>query len=162
MMELKRISKEALPKALELAEHYRLLNEPEQAESICKDVLEVEADNQLAIRLMLLAITDQFGRRQSATVQHAQEVAAMLKDEYEQLYYSGVMMERFARAKLHEHAHMNMVRDWIHRAMEMFEKAQEIRPSGNDAALLRWNTCARLLQRLPKANDAVHTPDYGD
>lgn len=160
-MNLKRISEESLPGALELAERYRLLNEPEQAESICNDVLEVEPDNQLALRLLFLSITDQFGRRQSATVQHAQEVAARLTDEYERDYYSGVMMERYARAKLHEHQHMNLVRDWIHRAMEMFEKAQERRPAGNDAALLRWNTCARLLQRLPKASDR-DTPDFGD
>jgi hypothetical protein len=161
-MELKRISAEALPKALELAEHYRLLNEPEQAESICKDVLEIEPNNQLAIRLMVLAISDQFGLRQSANVQHAQEVANQLEDEYERCYYTGVMMERFARAKLHGHAHLNMVRDWIYQAMDKFEQAQQMRPTGNDAALLRWNTCVRLLERLPKTGEAVVTPDYGD
>lgn len=160
-MELKHISKEAVPGALELAERYRLLNEPEQAESICKDVLDADPDNQLAVRLMLLSISDQFGRKQAPSVQHAQEVAAMLHDEYERLYYGGIVMERFGRAKLHEH-HLNMVRDWIHRAMEMFEKAQEVRPAGNDSALLRWNTCARLLQRLPKVSESNHTPDYGD
>jgi hypothetical protein len=29
--------------------------------------------------------------------------------------------------------------------MSWYEKAEKLRPSGNDDALLRWNTCARLL-----------------
>ena len=44
-VELKRISQAALPAALAKAERYRLLNEPEQAESICRDVLAVEPKN---------------------------------------------------------------------------------------------------------------------
>jgi hypothetical protein len=31
--------------------------------------------------------------------------------------------------------------------MQQFEKAEKIRPSGNDDALLRWNTCARIIER---------------
>ena len=32
-------------------------------------------------------------------------------------------------------------------AMEYFEKAEAIRPSGNDDSILRWNTCVRLIER---------------
>ena len=32
-------------------------------------------------------------------------------------------------------------------AMEFFEKAEAIRPPGNDDAILRWNSCARLIMR---------------
>ena len=35
MFELKPLSREAIPRALEKAERYRLLNEPAEAESIC-------------------------------------------------------------------------------------------------------------------------------
>jgi len=42
MYELKRLTKEAVPRALEKAERYRLLNEPTEAESICQDILRVE------------------------------------------------------------------------------------------------------------------------
>lgn len=160
-MELKKISLAAVPRALELAEHYRLLNEPEQAESICKDVLEIDPENQLAVRLLLLSISDQFGRKASANMQHAQEVAAKLKDQYEWHYFSGVVMERWARCKLHENQHTALVTDWIEQAMAAFERAEAIRPEGNDAALLRWNTCARLLARLPKREHAV-AAEYGD
>ena len=44
MPELKPLTKEALSRALEKAERYRLLKEPEQAESICQDVLLIEPD----------------------------------------------------------------------------------------------------------------------
>lgn len=160
-MQLKKISVEGIPGALELAERYRLLNEPEQAESICKDILEAAPNNQAALRMMLLAITDQFGRKQSATVSNAQDVAASLADQYERQYFSGVAMERWARAKLHENQSINLVYDWLARAMEEFESAQGIRPAGNDAALLRWNSCARLLARLPKPQE-VHEGHFGD
>src|SRR5690242_12702392 len=101
-MDLKQISSAAVPRALELAERYRLLNEPEQAESISRDVLQAEPQNALALRMLLLSISDQFGRRQSATVQAALEVAGKLSSDYERHYYSGVVMERWARAKLQE------------------------------------------------------------
>jgi hypothetical protein len=28
-----------------------------------------------------------------------------------------------------------------------YEQAEKLRPEGNDDALLRWNTCARILMR---------------
>ena len=46
MFELKTLTREAIPAALEKAVRYRLLNEPEQAESICEDVLRIDPDNQ--------------------------------------------------------------------------------------------------------------------
>ena len=58
--ELKTLSPEAVPAALEKAERYRLLNEPGEAESICRDALEVDPDNQEALVTLLLALTDQF------------------------------------------------------------------------------------------------------
>jgi hypothetical protein len=33
--------------------------------------------------------------------------------------------------------------------MRQYEKAESIRPAGNDDAILRWNTCARLLDEQP-------------
>ena len=58
--ELKTLHAEALPRALEKAERYRLLNEPSEAESICLDVLAIDRDNQAALVTLLLALTDQF------------------------------------------------------------------------------------------------------
>ena len=51
MFELKPLSLEGVPAALEKAMRYRLLNEPGEAESICHDVLGVDPDNQEALEL---------------------------------------------------------------------------------------------------------------
>jgi len=58
MSDLKSLSKEAIPAALEKAELYRLLNEPGEAESICHDILKADSENQTAIFTVLLVLTD--------------------------------------------------------------------------------------------------------
>jgi hypothetical protein len=40
-----------------------------------------------------------------------------------------------------------MAYDWIRRAMTHYERAEQQRPGGNDEAILRWNTCVRILER---------------
>src|SRR2546428_12874276 len=147
--ELKTLSSEAVPRALAKAERYRLLNEPGQAESICLDALEVEPDNQEALAMLLLALTDQFGDDAPGTFARASTVAAQLRDEYERAYYNGIVYERCAKAKLHQGGPGSgpQAYEWLREAMEWYEKAEAIRPSGNDDALLRWNACARLIMR---------------
>ena len=59
---LKTISKDAVPAALERAKQYRLLGDPLEAESICRDILEVEPDNQDAlITLLMQTVRDDYG-----------------------------------------------------------------------------------------------------
>lgn len=161
-MDLKVISHAAIPRALALAERYRLLNEPEQAESICKDILETEPNSQVALRTLLLAITDQFGKNRAATIQHAEDCAEQLQSDYEKLYFKGVACERWARCKLEQRQAENLVHDWLNRAMSAFEKAEAVRPEDDDSALLRWNSCLRLSRQLPTREEAIHHPDYGD
>lgn len=161
-MKLKEISHDAVPRALELAERYRLLNEPEQAESICRDVLAIDNRNQAATRILLLAMGDEFAKSKSLTVQDAQAIAANLADDYERHYFMGVVLERYARAKMQENQPPSLVVDWVYRAMEEFEAAEAIRPAHDDAAILRWNTCARLLQKLPSAVVPAGTPEIFD
>ena len=79
--ELKAISPEAVARALAKAERYRLLNEPGEAESICRDVLQVETDNQEALTMLLLALTEQF-HDDASTVADARGVVGRLRDEY--------------------------------------------------------------------------------
>ena len=59
-LQLKPISEEGIPEAISKAELYRYLNEPGEAESICRDILVVDAENQMALRQLGLALTDQF------------------------------------------------------------------------------------------------------
>ncbi len=160
MFELKPLSREAIPAALEKAHRYRLLNEPMEAESICRDVLEVEPDNQDAIVVLLLALTDQFEERSNPCLEQAREVLARIRDDYSRTYYSGIVCERRAKAQLKRGgAHAGHIAyDWFREAMEHFEEAAAIRPAGNDDAILRWNTCARILmanaQLVPAPEEA--------
>jgi hypothetical protein len=150
MFELKPLRKEALPAAVEKAQRYRLLNEPVEAESICLDVLGVDPNHQDALITMLLALTDQF-QEDSSALPKAREVVSRLKGEYERAYYSGLISERRAKAQLAQGApgSERVAHEWFREAMGWFEKAEGLRPHGNDDAILRWNTCARILMRNP-------------
>lgn len=144
--ELKTISPSGIEAALSKAETYRFLNQPEDAESICRDVLAIEPNHQLALRLLGLSITDQFGGNPSDRYADAERVFQQLTDEYEKLYYSGLLYERRAKAQLQAGRPPHTVTVLLESAMANYEKAERIRPTGNDDAILRWNRCARLLE----------------
>lgn len=148
MFELQPLSSQAIDSALEKAEHYRLLNEPWEAESISRDVLAVDENNQRAATILLLALTDRFGG-DGVTVKEVRELADRLESEYERAYYTGIICERWGKSRLASNimGTGSAVYDWLREAMDWFEKAKELRPPGNDDAILRWNTCARLIMR---------------
>ncbi len=148
MFELKNLSKEAVPAALERAKHYRLLNEPGAAESICLDILEVEADNQEALITLVLAMSDRFGRDYAVGDSRIQDYLSQIRGEYERAYYTGIVYERRAKATLRKGAvgSESTAYELLRQAMNWFEKAELIRPSGNDDVILRWNGCARVIK----------------
>jgi hypothetical protein len=148
-MDLKPLSREAVPAALEKAVRYRLLNEPGEAESICHDVLAADPDNQEALVLLLLSLTDRFGKNYRVGVTEAQEILPRIRDSYERAYYSGILAERRAKAILHQDSHgaRYTAYDLLQEAMRLYEQAESLRPHGNDDALLRWNACARIIMR---------------
>lgn len=150
MFDLKPLSKDSIEKALAKAERYRLLNEPGEAESICLDVLAVDARNQDALVMLLLALTDQFDARTGA-YQRSREVLRELTSEYDRAYYGGIIAERRAKAQCGAHGGgMNTgVYEWLQEAMESFARAEQLRPTGNDDARLRWNACVRFLRQHP-------------
>ncbi len=150
MLELKPISAAAVPEAIEKALRYRLLNEPWQAESICLDVLRVEPDHQQALTVLLLSRTDQFGNGVSKS--KARELLHQLSSEYDREYYSGAISERWAGWLLRQGAPGAgfTAYQYFIEAMEHYQRAEALRTLGNDDALLRWNTCARLLMQNPE------------
>jgi hypothetical protein len=165
MPPFKPIAKDAIPAALEKAERYRLLNEPGGAESICLDVLALEPDDQQALVTLLLAITDQFDEDTAANVRRARDLLPRLRDPYKRAYYAGVIDERHAKALLRRgvlrsgEAAYGLLRD----AMRWYEAAEPNRPSGDDEAILRWNTCARLLaanQQLRPGEQEDYEPAF--
>jgi hypothetical protein len=151
MFELKTLSPEGVPAALEKALRYRVLNEPEQAESICEDVLRLDADNQEALAMLILALTDRFGSSRPVPPKMVFDLVPRLRSDYEREYYAGIIWEREGIARLRS----NMPRsgpvayDCFRRAMDHFERAEAVRPPSNDDALLRWNSCARMIMSDP-------------
>jgi tetratricopeptide (TPR) repeat protein len=150
MFELKPITPDAIPRALEKAERYRLLNEPSDAESICLDVLRIDPENQKALVAMLLAVTDQF-EGFGVDASRAQGVLRRLRDEYQRAYYAGIISERGAKAHLKKGGPGSsyVAYGGFREAMAFYEKAEALRPPGNDDAILRWNACARILMDHP-------------
>ncbi|MCP5065438.1 MAG: hypothetical protein GY946_02640 [bacterium] len=152
MFELKPLHHAAVLAAIEKAKHYRLLNEPIGAESICLDVLELEPDNTPALETLLLALTDQFPRRLGDKFSQARALLARFSDEYNQKYYAGILCERRAMVGLgrDEPGSDHVAYEWFRQAMDHYEAAMDVRPDDNDDTILRWNTCARILNRNPK------------
>lgn len=146
---LKKISADGIPHAMEKAERYRLLNDPVQAESICHDVLAVDAGNQDALRCLILSLTDQFSAGGAArAAREARAHILTLSDEYERAYYTGLVHERETRAFLHrKNAVRSAAYDGFRHAMEWYDRAEALRPAGNVDAVLRWNSCARAIER---------------
>jgi hypothetical protein len=147
--ELKAIHHESVPRALEKAERYRLLNEPFLAESICLDILALEPAHQKALVCYVLALSDQFafGRGESL-VQRARAAVEKLEGEYEKLYYSGLIAERRAHAYVEGGGMGARDAAWesLHDAMQYYDQALAKAPEHNDDAILRWNTCVRLIE----------------
>lgn len=166
--ELKSIAKESVPRALEKAERYRLLNEPFLAESICLDILAIEPDNDAALVCYVLALTDQFGAGLSPSagggnVKKARAAVAKLKTEYQRHYYSGLICERRGQAYAESNAlgSREPAWDYIVEAMECYEKAAvDPHEKANDDPTLRWNTCVRLIQAHGLTEPSVERSEH--
>ena len=152
--ELKSISKESIPEALAKVERYRLLNEPSLAESICLDILAIVPDHQQALISLLLARTDQF--HSHVHVKAAREVLEQIRGDYERAYYEGIIWERLGNARV-RHGGAGASASAYHalrEAMDHYEKAMNFAVAGNDDAILRWNTCARVIMQNPDVRPA--------
>jgi hypothetical protein len=99
--------------------------------------------------MLLLALTDRFTKGYGVSDTHIKELLGRIRDDYERAYYSGIFVERRAKAKLAQHTPgcRFQAHDLFREAMSWFEKAEAARPVGNDDAILRWNTCARIIER---------------
>lgn len=148
--ELKSISEQSIPEALAKVERYRLLNEPSLAESICLDILAIVPDHQQALISLLLARTDQFPSHPDAKA--AQEVLSQIRGDYERAYYEGILWERLGNARLRHGSAGAGVSAYhvLREAMDHYEKAMIFAIPGNDDAILRWNTCARVIMQNPE------------
>lgn len=155
VFKLKPINRDSIDESLRKAERYRLLNEPAQAESICRDILRVAPDHQPTLVTIILALSDQLSHAQSPHARVAREYAAKLTDPYQQCYYRGIICERKARAMMTRGNAAAFAYDGFREAMELYEQAQKLQPGGNDA-ILRWNSCVRTIRKFnlrPRAEE---------
>src|SRR6266545_2228532 len=125
MFSLKPISHDSVAAALAKVERYRLLNEPNEAESICRDILQVEPDNQAALINLILALTDQIPQDTRAFAS-AIDTVPHLDSPYDRAYYAGIAWERRAKGRYQSGgpgAH-RYVYEWIVTALRLFETAE--------------------------------------
>lgn len=148
--QLKSISKAGIPEAIAKVELYRYLNEPEEAESICRDILAIDPDQQLARRMLGLTITDQFLGGTGDRYEEVRVIFQGLRDPYERFYYTGLLLERRAKAQLRAGCGAHILLPLVEEALNNFAEAEKIRPAGNDDSILRWNRCVRLLESRPE------------
>jgi hypothetical protein len=156
MFELKLLTPEGIPQALDRVERYRLLNEPWAAASICKDILRIDPGNQEAIFRLILATTDQFGEPGEPDVTEARALIPQLTDQYRKVYSEGIICERKGTAILRRDLPGTgpIAHRWLTEAMAHYDAAERLRPQGNDDTITRWNTCARLILRHEHLEEA--------
>ncbi|MEO2047379.1 MAG: hypothetical protein ABGX16_12495 [Pirellulales bacterium] len=163
MVELRLISKSGIPAALRKATRYRLLNEPLEAESICRDVLAVDPENQEAILTLLLAMTDVYDKELAGDLNNAKQLLPKIKGEYERTYYEGIINERWGNAQLSKSGHTSV--GWYRAAIRCYAKAEELSEPDNDDAVLRWNSCVRIMKKYdftPESMTRDVQGEYGD
>ncbi|MBM9603743.1 hypothetical protein [Desulfopila inferna] len=153
MIELRKIKRENIPSALELAKQYRLLNEPDEAESICLDILEVDPDHQDTLITLLLALTDKFSSSGlSPSFEKAKAIVDRLPVPYCKSYYRGILYERRAKnyLKQEEPGGGAAAYQWFAKAMKSYDEAIKTCDPSNQDAVLRWNSCARIINSNPE------------
>jgi tetratricopeptide (TPR) repeat protein len=148
-LKLKTISKSGIAEAIAKAELYRYLNEPEEAESICRDILAADPHHALGLRTLGLTITDQFTGEATDRYAEVEKIFQSLTDPYERNYYTGLLCERRVKAQLRAGRAPHTLLPLLERALQCFSEAERLHPPGNDDAILRWNRCVRLLQSQP-------------
>ncbi len=166
MSDFKKLRLNAIPKALKRAMRYRLLNEPFQTESICRDILTVDPENQEARVILILAMTDQFGQEKSHSLAVVENELKQLTDNYNQAYYTGIALERRAIASVCSNLIQSSKNAFeiLHQAMDNYEKAEKIQPENNDDAIVRWNACVRFIERhnIKPTPEEEKIEPYGD
>ena len=90
-MEYHKIDKDSIEDVLERAKQYRSLLQPDMAISICMDIFAVDKNNQDALVIYILALTDQLSQSESKV--HQKKITDSIKrldSKFLQHYYSGM------------------------------------------------------------------------
>jgi tetratricopeptide (TPR) repeat protein len=161
-IELKPLAEKNLDAAVALAKHYRDLNQPDDAESICRDVLAVSPEDVDARRTLGLALTDRFPTAWMTLFDEACAAFARLPSEFERVYYTAIAWERYAKAQLEAGREHNAIHAF-EEALGRFEQAERLAPKDDPAPVLHYNRCVRALTTHPdlvRASAAPQGPGY--
>mgnify|MGYP001620174451 CR=1 FL=1 len=159
--DLKKIQPEAAAAAVGKAEKYRDLNQPFEAESICRDVLVAVPDHPAALKTLGLALTDQFEGEGKGRYAEAMEIFRRLKSPYEKAFYSGLASERQAKAQLRAGRPLQSCLPLFEQALALYGEAEKLRTEANDDPILRWNSVVRTLRAHPDFDLAARLePDF--
>ena len=151
---LKRIPHEGIERALDEAERCRTFQRSEEAESICRDVLALEANHPRALELLGLALTDQFPRAWSRVFDEVLAVFERLPDERARVYHAGLAYERLAGVQL-AHGQARTAVASLETALDFYERAEKLASGdGKTEPVLRWNRCVRMLSLDPELREA--------
>jgi tetratricopeptide (TPR) repeat protein len=153
---IKRLAPGKVQIAIEMATHYRDRNQPEEAEAVCRDVLDVDGANQAAWKLLGLSLTDRFANTEAGLLEEALAAFEHLEDVYDRVYLVGVAWERVAKTHLERREARSALAAY-ERALTVFEQAEQLRPDSPEP-ILRWNRCVRLLSNHPLLRATAEDP----
>ncbi|NQZ54398.1 MAG: hypothetical protein HRT93_09130 [Piscirickettsiaceae bacterium] len=138
----------AVAQAIEKAKQYRSLLEPDIAESICLDVLNIDPDNQEVLIIYILALLDQISRSEKQTqIKTIERTIEKLTSQYQRYYYAGLLNERRARHLITQAMSHSFAYDYFIEALNFYQQAVDKCPEQNDEAILRWNSCIRTIEK---------------
>ncbi len=143
------IHQTSIPAVLDKARQYRSLLEPDLAISICLDVFAVDADNQDALVIYILALSDTLSGHSTVSQKVDKKILDAIKQlhsNYQQNYYQGIFYERKARALIRHAMSRSFAYNLFIKAIEYYDEAEKISPPDCDDAILRHNACVRSIQ----------------
>ena len=148
MADMKPLPRNDVEAVLALARRCREAGEPDAAESMCLDALEIAPDNQDVLMLLLLARIDLLDRGFPRGVERAREVLPRLAGEYEKAFYAGLICDRQARVVLSQRGNRSghISWEWFQFALDHYTEAARVDPQNLEPAL-RANSCTRLIAR---------------
>lgn len=147
-MDLHFIHKKSIGCVLDKAKQYRLLLEPDLAISICLDIFAVDSDNQEALVIYILALTDALSHSDASTHKpdkKIQDAIKKLQSDYQKNYYQGIFYERKARSLMSYAMSTSFAYDLLLKAIGCYKKAEKLTPENCDDAVLRYNACVRTI-----------------
>ena len=125
-----------------------MLNEPGEAESICLDILETDPENQPALITLLLALTDRFSKGYGVSDTQANHCSRGSRANTSAPTTRGFWPSAGPRRNSRRDTPGPVITPtMIVRSDAAVREGRNVRPPGNDDALLRWNTCARMMAK---------------